>query len=350
MIVLPLLLVAAPALTAEPEPCRTIDAACLASFSMERRGPEMEVIDPGYLALVARGLNVVPDLLDLLDDATQTDQPVPLFAGKWAVGDIAHRALYDIVPDLPWLELVTGRTDPENDSRYLTCGFCAYWERVRESPANRTALQAKARTWFRENRDQLRWKAEPDRPTKGAYVLDKGAGGDQVHPILIVDLEPDTVAERDVDLRRFRILFGRTVSITDLELGDVVEGATVELAVGPAPAGEWRLQMQYETSLSISDEGPHLDLLDWKHHTSEWRDLERLSPTRFRVPTLTEEEQERFPSYRPEELREAVLKAGDEGWLELLGGGSVGVSSIRLRVIAPGAEPFVVAFSIAMGC
>lgn len=53
----------------------------------------------------------------------------------------------------------------------------------------------------------------------------------------------------------------------ELELGDDWAG-TVEL-VGPTKSDRLRVQLIYETSMSIQNEGPHLDLTEWKHFVSE---------------------------------------------------------------------------------
>src|SRR5688572_20552919 len=63
----------------------------------------------------------------------------------------------------------------------------------------------------------------------------------------------------------------------DVELGDTIFGQAIVLV--PRNGTEqknFRIQAQYETSLTILNEGPHLDLLDWKHFRSEWSDLEQL--------------------------------------------------------------------------
>ena len=49
------------------------------------------------------------------------------------------------------------------------------------------------------------------------------------------------------------------------------------MQVQPAKAGEtYRVRVQYETSLGLSAEGPHLDLTDWKHCVSDWEAADAL--------------------------------------------------------------------------
>ncbi len=44
---------------------------------------------------------------------------------------------------------------------------------------------------------------------------------------------------------------------------------------------KFRIEQQYETSLSLMREGPHLDLSNWKHHVSSWDTLEETETNTF---------------------------------------------------------------------
>lgn len=174
---------------------------------------------------------------------------------------------------------------------------------------------------------------------------------------VVVHLSPD-VESKDERPRTFKVVPGEKVSIHDLELGESVEGALVEV-IGGASEPAIRVQMQYETSVSIMNEGPHLDLLEWKHFTSAWLDLERDSKGRFRVGTVRDDERSQFPQVNRVELLEAVRTAGGDGWAHLVKGVSspleypatVDLSAIRLRLVYGKFETtFVVEFRIPLGC
>lgn len=102
----------------------------------------------------------------------------------------------------------------------------------------------------------------------------------------------------------------RTLDV-HLELGDEIYGATLRLEP-EQPGGRYRVQVQYETSLGLSAEGPHLDLLDWKHCTSAWVPAQPSGPLSFVLPTPTPEQQECFPDYTRGELEQAVRALGLE--------------------------------------
>jgi len=165
-------------------------------------------------------------------------------------------------------------------------------------------------------------------------------------------------------LREFPIDPSKMTVIEDLDfdLSISLEGATLELLLAGAMSAAPIVQVQYETSVSIMDDGPHLDLLQWKHFTSEWRHLRPDAAGRFVLPTFTPDQKSKFPTFSAEELHAAVSKAGGERWSRLLRPGSdlsdervaSGISAIRIRIIDESenthSRQYVVEFPIPMGC
>ena len=141
----------------------------------------------------------------------------------------------------------------------------------------------------------------------------------------------------------------KRVHTVALELGDELEGKILSLSTTALPDTH-RVSMQFETSMAISDEGPHIDLLDWKHCVSEWKFLPRMQGgNSYTLPGPTETEASCFPSFTPQEIQAATLaelqgygfeETRVQRWLELartvsaLGEGPlyVGVSKVRLRI------------------
>lgn len=128
----------------------------------------------------------------------------------------------------------------------------------------------------------------------------------------------------------------------DMELGENIEDEVIALYPFPGDKREFRVEQQFETSMSVTEEGPHLDLTDWKHYTSEWRELKRIEKNWFRTFTLTEEERSRFPAVTREEIYKVVLKDGGKGMAELArtckgpkeGACIVTASRISIRILA----------------
>lgn len=154
-----------------------------------------------------------------------------------------------------------------------------------------------------------------------------------------------------------------------VELGDDLFGTTLQLQ--PVKPGEtYRVRVQYETSLALGAEGPHLDLIDWKHCTSTWQPAQAVDAVSFVLPTPTAEQHSCFPAYTRAELDAAVrahgVKQGDptlaEGWLPNLDKSDavgavtpyVGISTVRVRVEVKRKGAWVavttVEFALPMGC
>ena len=79
-----------------------------------------------------------------------------------------------------------------------------------------------------------------------------------------------------------------------------------------------KLFQGYETSITIMDEGPHLDLIDWKHYYSEWSELKSLNNNYYRINSYTYEESQKFIEINMEKLKDAVLIYGDDRWYDLV--------------------------------
>ncbi len=148
-----------------------------------------------------------------------------------------------------------------------------------------------------------------------------------------------------------------------LEIGEEIHGATLQLQ--PARADErWRVLVQYETSLILSADGPHLDLTGWKHCLSEWEPAEPAAADAFVLPTPTPEQQACFPGYTPAELelavRAQVALEGDpsqaERWLadpeQVSAFAAISTVRVRVEVLRKGrwVEVTTVTFLPTIGC
>ena len=94
---------------------------------------------------------VIPLLIEKLSDTTNTLATVNVFGGRWAVGDIAFAALEELIKGVPTFELLGVRFDKSG------CGYCAYWDQVRESLDNRTRFQSAFHKWYETNKHKLVW-------------------------------------------------------------------------------------------------------------------------------------------------------------------------------------------------
>jgi hypothetical protein len=122
---------------------------------------------PEYYAIVGHGLTVVPDLAELLSNATPTTINVPLVSGVYAIGDIAMSLISSIISNVPWLSFVTDSGDPEIEA----IGFGVYWQHVRAAEENRQALREKFLSWFTSHEHLLVWQPQPKMKTGAWYRL-----------------------------------------------------------------------------------------------------------------------------------------------------------------------------------
>lgn len=146
------------------------------------------------------------------------------------------------------------------------------------------------------------------------------------------------------------------------ELGGSVHTVKVEQGED-APREKLRIRFQYQTSLALGDEGPHLDLLDWKHCTTAWQSIADPGDGRFDIPPPTPQQASCFPSFGQAELLAAVRAHGGEGkWITLAeavshagqGASYVAPSLLRMQVQRWDGAAWIVDLEfdvpLAMGC
>ncbi len=163
--------------------------------------------------------------------------------------------------------------------------------------------------------------------------------------------------------RRYFKLSRHQPTLIDLELAEDIDNQ--EVALNFRDNSEYRMFQRYRTSMSISAEGPHLDLLEWRHFDSPWTSLETLGPKRFRTLATDQMEESKFPSTTKAEIMKEVRRRVGEEWpavLELVkdchgpndGVCLVSISSIYLRIQKKVRHQWVnvglVEIRIPMGC
>lgn len=142
--------------------------------------------------------------------------------------------------------------------------------------------------------------------------------------------------------------------------GESLTSTTVRIT--PESGAQFRVSVQMESSLTIMDEGPHLDLTDWKHCTTEWLEAERITDSEFRIPVTEEIDQGCFHQVTIDEIRNEVLKRGGARWADLIEDDAsitdypmaVALSSVTVKVEQLLEDSWevvtMIRFSIPMGC
>ena len=95
-------------------------------------------------------------------------------------------------------------------------------------------------------------------------------------------------------------------SSVDLDLAESLWNQIIILQAHPGKSGEFRVEQRYETSMTVVGEGPHVDLLNWKHYISGWKEIEKRGSNEFLTLNLSEIERSKFPQVTRKEMYDAV--------------------------------------------
>lgn len=146
-----------------------------------------------------------------------------------------------------------------------------------------------------------------------------------------------------------------------LELGDTL--STANIIVAAATAKNLRISLQLETSMSITADGAHLDLNDWKHCTTAWLPVTELPSLTFTLPDFDTINTDCFPAVTTAEIKTEVFKQGGQEWVDVLEEKGlpkdyqpvlITLSVIRIRIeqrIDSSWQPLtVIQLAVPMGC
>ena len=113
--------------------------------------------------------------------------------------------------------------------------------------------------------------------------------------------QPPSFKSRPIELSKGR------VTVVDLELGEDIDNAEVTL-VPTDNSVRYRIFQRYRTSMTVMAEGPHLDLIDWRHFDSAWIPLRQHDRRRFRTLRSNQMDSSKFPPTTTSEILKEVRK------------------------------------------
>lgn len=126
-----------------------------------------------------------------------------------------------------------------------------------------------------------------------------------------------------------------------------------KLLVTGTSLNDLKVEMSYETSLTISFSGEHFDLLDWKHFTSPWKTIP-VKGAAYHIPNISRKETEQFPAYTLAELKQKAIADSLPGvYTQKEGMRIVGIGRVFLRISGTGKNGkrvHVLIFEEPMGC
>jgi hypothetical protein len=165
---------------------------------------------------------------------------------------------------------------------------------------------------------------------------------------------------KSTDEFKVKSFFDTDTVTVDVELGDTPEGKT--LLLKNKDYKRISIFQQFENSISISNEGPHCDLTEWKHYSSDWKPIEQINRGTFEVLSYTTEDWPKFVNISMEELKQEISNYCGSDWMKLFKNAksindypiSVSTSRILLKFIITDFDDKVIekiiAFNIPMGC
>lgn len=200
----------------------------------------------------------------------------------------------------------------------------------------------------------------------------------EIKPPQVQPAEPDTKAPQQTDLtlviedaaseqpssrREYIKLVKQRPAVIDLDITESVDDQ--EVILNFPGDDEYRVSQRYRTSMSVSAEGPHLDLIGWRHFNSPWIPLKAKDSRRFRTLAPDQMDDSRFPATTNEDIVKEVRRRVGKDWPEVVelvkdcrgpndGACIVTISSIFLRVEKRVGDQWIdvgtVEVRIPMGC
>lgn len=135
--------------------------------------------DSIYWSLVKRKMEIVPQLLEIVDDTTATKSTIKYQGRNYTVGEVAVDALYEIIRDFPKkIDLIRDWKKFDESEAYNN-----YWYFMAENSENRSQFKQKLKDWYSSNKGNLIWVSDNNKyrrsemdepkhhPSKGYYKL-----------------------------------------------------------------------------------------------------------------------------------------------------------------------------------
>lgn len=146
-----------------------------------------------------------------------------------------------------------------------------------------------------------------------------------------------------------------------LDIGEIIGGNSIKIT--DCKYDQIEIYQKFENSITIMNEGPHCDLINWKHYSSDWEKIKKNDNFSFIANSMTKEQMEQFIPIDLDEFKEAVTAHCGDNWTNLIKNVrnineypcGVGTSKIELKIVmlkSDSQDKFekIIAFDIPMGC
>lgn len=100
-----------------------------------------------------------------------------------------------------------------------------------------------------------------------------------------------------------------------LELGDDLTGKPI--FIESQIEASFEITQSYQNSMAISAEGPHCDLINWKHYDAPWKPLDKIGQHQYRSLGYSAD-WNTFPEVTIDEAKKAVKEHCDADWYNVV--------------------------------
>lgn len=171
--------------------------------------------------------------------------------------------------------------------------------------------------------------------------------------ISILNVKYDEYSETTITYK------SKEMVVVSLGLGDEIWDKTIKVLSNDL--SNVKIYQRYVTSVTISDEGPHLDLTDWKHYLSDWMIIPQNENGDYELLSSDSMDSQKFIEIDIEELKEEVRKIGGEYWYSLVKHiksptqypSSIGINKVELLLtgyINNKKIEMTIVFNLPLGC
>lgn len=101
-----------------------------------------------------------------------------------------------------------------------------------------------------------------------------------------------------------------------IEVGETIQGQKLSITEGEDY--EFTIEQRYETSITLSNEGPHCDLIDWKHFYSNWKTIKPNRQGIYVLDKYSDKDRNKFPPISISELKQQVKEHCGAEWEALM--------------------------------
>ncbi|WP_052158315.1 SH3 domain-containing protein [Lacinutrix jangbogonensis] len=104
--------------------------------------------------------------------------------------------------------------------------------------------------------------------------------------------------------------------VIDVKLGHSPENKTI--VIKDSNYKSVKVLQRYENSITIMNEGPHCDLIDWKHYNSDWKPVKKINEFKFETLSYSEADYKKFLPVTIDDLKLAVSQQCGEDWAKYI--------------------------------